>query len=126
MPTLFFPWLEIARKPYTQKVITELLPLLSNTKYINELETKINDVFKVDRSFSQSYTDKQMSVMRGQILNLTQALRDGRSPAELVQMPPVYVKRAKKNQGVFGRIRSATLDQFTQSFQRRKPFFSNY
>lgn len=34
-----------------------------------------------------------MSVMRGQILNLTQALRDGKSPVQLVQMPAVIVER---------------------------------
>ena len=37
-----------------------------------------------------------MSVMRGQILNLTQALKDGRSPLQLVQMPVVIVERYKK------------------------------
>lgn len=34
-----------------------------------------------------------MSVMRGQVLNLTQALRDGKSPVQLVQMPAVIVER---------------------------------
>lgn len=34
-----------------------------------------------------------MSVMRGQILNLTQALKDGKSPVQLVQMPAVIVER---------------------------------
>jgi phosphatidylinositol 4-kinase type 2 len=37
--------------------------------------------------------ERQMSVMRGQILNLTQALKDGRSPVQLVQMPAVIVER---------------------------------
>ena len=37
-----------------------------------------------------------MSVMRGQILNLTQALRDGKSPVQLVQMPAVIVERSVK------------------------------
>ena len=66
-----------------------------------------------------------MSVMRGQILNVTQALRDERSPVELVNMPPVYVKRADKN-NMLGRLRSATIEQFTQTFQRQKPFFSGF
>ena len=34
-----------------------------------------------------------MSVMRGQILNLSQALKDGKSPLQLVQMPSVFVER---------------------------------
>jgi phosphatidylinositol 4-kinase type 2 len=37
--------------------------------------------------------ERQMSVMRGQILNLTQALKDGKSPVQLVQMPAVIVER---------------------------------
>lgn len=34
-----------------------------------------------------------MSVMRGQILNLTQALKDSKSPVQLVQMPAVVVEK---------------------------------
>lgn len=34
-----------------------------------------------------------MAVMRGQILNVSQALKDGRSPVELVQMPSVIIER---------------------------------
>lgn len=52
-----------------------------------------------------------------QILNLTQALKDGKSPLHLVQMPPVIVETARSHQ------RSAS-ESYTQSFQSRKPFFS--
>lgn len=37
--------------------------------------------------------ERQMGVMRGQLLNLSQALKDGKSPVQLVQMPPVIVER---------------------------------
>ena len=37
--------------------------------------------------------DRQMGVMRGQILNLTQALKEGKSPAELVQMDCLSVEK---------------------------------
>lgn len=40
-----------------------------------------------------------MSVMRGQVLNLTQALRDSKSPVQLVQMPAVIVERWEELQG---------------------------
>ena len=52
-----------------------------------------------------------------QILNLTQALKDGKSPLHLVQMPPVIVETARSHQ------RTAS-ESYTQSFQSRKPFFS--
>lgn len=46
-----------------------------------------------DKGFSRKAFEKQMAVMRGQILNLTQALKDQKSPVQLVQMPAVLVER---------------------------------
>ena len=46
-----------------------------------------------DKGFDRSMFEKQMSVLRGQILNLSQALKDGKSPLQLVQMPSVFVER---------------------------------
>ena len=48
---------------------------------------------QTDRGFDRHICERQMSVMRGQILNLSQALRDGKSPVQLVQMPAVIVER---------------------------------
>lgn len=55
----------------------------------------IHGIFKLqmDKGFDRHMFEKQMSVMRGQILNLTQALKDGKSPVQLVQMPAVIVER---------------------------------
>lgn len=50
-------------------------------------------LFNQDKGFDRSLFERQMSVMRGQILNLTQALKDGKSPVQLVQMPAVVVER---------------------------------
>lgn len=50
-----------------------------------------------DKGFDRHLYEKQMSVMRGQILNLTQALKDGKSPVQLVQMPAVIVERLVNN-----------------------------
>ena len=48
---------------------------------------------QTDKGFDRHLFEKQMSVMRGQILNLTQALKDAKSPLQLVQMPVVVVER---------------------------------
>ena len=48
---------------------------------------------QTDKGFDKQMFEKQMSVMRGQILNLSQALKDGKSPLQLVQMPSVFVER---------------------------------
>ena len=49
--------------------------------------------FQTDKGWDKSMFEKQMSVLRGQILNLSQALKDGKSPLQLVQMPSVFVER---------------------------------
>ena len=54
---------------------------------------KLNIIFQTDKGFDKQMFEKQMSVMRGQILNLSQALKDGKSPLQLVQMPSVFVER---------------------------------
>ena len=46
-----------------------------------------------DKGFDRHHFDRQMSVMRGQILNLQQALKDAKSPVQLVQMPAVIVEK---------------------------------
>lgn len=59
--------------------------------------------------------------MRGQILNLTQALKDKKSPQQLIQMPAIIMERSRMSNK--GRLRTMT-ENFTQSFQRKTPFFS--
>lgn len=51
------------------------------------------------------------------ILNLCQALKDGKTPLQLVQMPPVIVETARAPQ-------RANSESYTQSFQSRRPFFT--
>lgn len=55
--------------------------------------SSLSIVFQTDKGFDRHLFEKQMSVMRGQILNLSQALKDAKSPLQLVQMPVVYVER---------------------------------
>ena len=75
-----------------------------------------------DKGFDQTLFERQMSVMRGQILNLCQAMRDGFSPEQLVGMPPVVVEKTAEL-SIGGRLRTMT-DHFTQRFHNRKPFFT--
>lgn len=56
------------------------------------------------------------------MLNLIQALKDGKSPIQLVQMPRVVVERRSGGQG-----RVVTLgNAFTQTFHCKQPFFSSW
>ena len=61
-----------------------------------------------------------LSIFFSQILNLTQALKDKKTPAQLVQMPPVYVQRRRTASDV----RDGRGHSFVQSFHDKIPFFS--
>jgi len=116
-------WLPWAKLPFSTDTRDMVLPLLSDMNFVQELCDEMFNLLKSDKGFDRHMFERQMSVMRGQILNLTQALRDGKSPVQLVQMPAVIVERSKGRVGTTARFRSFS-DTFTQSFQEKSPFFS--
>ena len=70
-----------------------------------------------------SFSGLTMNPVCSQVLNLTQALKDGKSPSQLVKMPPVVVERRHSS----GQGRMATLGSaFTQTFHCKRPFFSSW
>ncbi len=77
----WLPWAKTAFSTVTRDLV---LPLLSDMNFVQELCDDMYNLFQMDRGFDQHIFERQMSVMRGQILNLTQALRDGKSPVQLV------------------------------------------
>ncbi|XP_008104730.1 phosphatidylinositol 4-kinase type 2-alpha [Anolis carolinensis] len=113
----YWAWLPQAKVPFSQEIKDLILPKITDPNFVKDLEEDLYELFKKDPGFDRGQFHKQIAVMRGQILNLTQALKDGKSPLHLVQMPPVIVETARSHQ------RSAS-ESYTQSFQSRKPFFS--
>jgi hypothetical protein len=83
----------------------------------NELCDEIQRLFSQDKNYERRIVERQLSVMRGQILNLAQAMRDGKSPFQLVQMPGVLVERLHTGA-------SPGQKQFKQKFSDRYPLFS--
>lgn len=73
-----------------------------------------------DKGFDRNLFQKQMSVLRGQILNLTQALKEGKTPLQLVNMTSIVLIEQSSHRGAFKVMR----DRFHQNFQQKKPFFS--
>lgn len=114
-------WLTMARNPFSSETRDLVLPQLSDLNFVEELCEDLFELFKMDRGFDRNIFEKQMSVLRGQILNLTQALKDAKSPLQLVQMPAVVIQRSKGRDK--GRSRGVD-DNFTQTFQSKAPFFS--
>ncbi|XP_049646838.1 phosphatidylinositol 4-kinase type 2-alpha [Suncus etruscus] len=113
----YWAWLPQAKIPFSQEIKDLILPKLSDPNFIKDLEEDLYELFKKDPGFDRGQFHKQIAVMRGQILNLTQALKDNKSPLHLVQMPPVIVETARSHQ-------RSNSESYTQSFQSRKPFFS--
>jgi len=83
----------------------------------HELCEAIQFLFSQDKDYDRRLVERQLSVMRGQILNLAQAMRDGKSPFQLVQMPGVVVERLHPSASTEHR-------QFKQKFHNRYPLFS--
>ncbi|XP_062431396.1 phosphatidylinositol 4-kinase type 2-beta [Rhea pennata] len=116
-------WLSQAKVPFSQETRDLVLPRISDMNFVQDLCEDLYELFKTDKGFDKATFENQMSVMRGQILNLTQALKDEKSPLQLVQMPRVVVERSST--GSQGRIVHLS-NTFTQTFHSRKPFFSSW
>uniref|UniRef100_F6WD84 Phosphatidylinositol 4-kinase type 2 n=1 Tax=Ornithorhynchus anatinus TaxID=9258 RepID=F6WD84_ORNAN len=118
-------WLSQAKVPFSEETRDLILPRISDMNFVQDLCEDLYELFKTDKGFDKATFENQMSVMRGQILNLTQALKDGKSPIQLVQMPRVIVERSQS--GSQGRIvQLSNSNAFTQTVHCRKPFFSSW
>jgi phosphatidylinositol 4-kinase type 2 len=116
-------WLPYAKIPFSQEIKDQILPLISDMNFVQDLCDELYTIFKDDKGFDRHMFEHQMGVMRGQMLNLSQALKDGKSPVQLVQMPPVVVERSKGRVGTTAAFRTFS-DTFTQRFQYKGPVFS--
>ncbi|KAM8879292.1 phosphatidylinositol 4-kinase type 2-beta isoform 1-T1 [Spinachia spinachia] len=120
-------WLPQAKVAFSQETRDLVLSRLSDMNFVQDLCEDLYEMFKVqtptDKGFDKTMFERQMSVMRGQVLNLTQALKDGKSPIQLVQMPRVVVERSRSG----GQGRVVTLgNAFTQTFHCKRPFFTTW
>uniref|UniRef100_A0A8C9U0C2 Phosphatidylinositol 4-kinase type 2 n=1 Tax=Scleropages formosus TaxID=113540 RepID=A0A8C9U0C2_SCLFO len=113
----YWAWLPQAKLPFSQEIKDLVLPKISNPKFVKDLEEDLYELFKRDPGFDRGQFHKQVAVLRGQILNLSQALKYRKTPLELVQMPPVLVETARAPQ-------RSNSESYTQSFQSRRPFFT--
>ncbi|XP_052402390.1 phosphatidylinositol 4-kinase type 2-beta-like [Carassius gibelio] len=116
-------WLPQAKVAFSQETRDLVLSRISDMNFVQDLCEDLYEMFKTDKGFDKTMFEKQMSVMRGQILNLTQALKDGKSPIQLVQMPRVVVERSRG--GGQGRVVQLG-NAFTQTFHCKRPFFTSW
>ncbi|CAI4225637.1 unnamed protein product [Auanema sp. JU1783] len=107
-----FGWSSLpqSRIPFSDEIINLLFPLLNNTEFVKELGEDLRNIFKIDRGFDKHLFERQLSVLRGQIFNLREALRQKKSPYQLVAMPPQYmIEVKKKKKSRFHRSRQSSL-----------------
>ncbi|KAG9346945.1 hypothetical protein JZ751_005872 [Albula glossodonta] len=119
----YWAWLPQAKVPFSQETKDLVLPRIADMNFVQDLCEDLYEMFKKDKGFDKGTFEQQMSVMRGQILNLTQALKDGKSPIQLVKMPRVVVERSRG--GSQGRVVQLG-NAFTQTFHCKRPFFSSW
>ncbi|EFO82853.1 hypothetical protein CRE_00275 [Caenorhabditis remanei] len=108
-----FGWalLPQARIPFSDDIVDLLLPKLDDTKWVRELCEDLRRVFKNDKGFDKKIFEKQMSVMRGQIFNLREALMKKKSPYQLIQMPPQLMVEVKQKKKKSRRSRNAEYEE---------------
>ncbi|KAJ1359792.1 hypothetical protein KIN20_018595 [Parelaphostrongylus tenuis] len=92
-----FGWsqLPMAQKPFSEETVNAILPLLDDTNFVRQLGEELKQVFKNDKGFDKKIFERQLSVMRGQIFNLKEALRTRKSPYQLILMPAQYMVEVK-------------------------------
>ena len=113
-------WLPEAEKPFDQAIIDLVLPKISDMNFVENLVDKLWNCFIVDENFDDDVFAKQMAVMRGQILNLVQAMKDGKSPRALVEMTAITVERRQRGDAaISGRQEASYLERVPD----RRPFF---
>jgi phosphatidylinositol 4-kinase type 2 len=96
-----------ARLPFSDETIEKILPLLDDTDFVRELGNDLKRIFESDPGFDKKLFAKQLSVMRGQIFNLREALRTRKCPNQLVLMPSQYmieVKQKKRRRATTNRM----------------------
>eukprot|EP00039_Didymoeca_costata_P019956 m.339528 g.339528 ORF g.339528 m.339528 type:complete len:465 (+) comp18848_c0_seq1:155-1549(+) len=106
-------YLTIAKRKFSEQTKQKLLPFLSDNDKVENLVNEIEAIHKTDPAFKRSVFEKQMSVMRGQIVVLREALRTSKSPMELVAMPSITVHKQKKM-------------SYRQKVVNKLPFFRNW
>ncbi|XP_078455567.1 phosphatidylinositol 4-kinase type 2-alpha-like [Lampetra planeri] len=111
----YWAWLPQAKVQFSQEIRDLVLPKLEDTSFVQDLCHDLFDLCKDDKGFDKHTFDKQMSVMRGQIMNLERALHEGKTPLDLVNMPHIVVESASRS-------RSTSFIQIIRS----KPFFSSW
>lgn len=120
----YWSWLSIANVPFSDRICELVLPKLGESHFIEKMIDDLQLLFKVNSHYKRSTFERQMGVMRGQITNLCAALRQKKSPAQLVEMAPMTLELISNSESFCpstDRLHSTSSDNST-----RKQHIFNY
>ena len=88
-----FGWASLPQTqiPFSDAFAEELIPRLQAQRGWDELAFALSDVFELDPGFDDQSFESQLAVMRGQALNVLNALIARTSPAQLIDLPCLLV-----------------------------------
>ncbi|KAI0988898.1 hypothetical protein GJ496_002647 [Pomphorhynchus laevis] len=121
----YWAWLPQAKCPFLDSISEKMIPLLSDMNFVQSLCDDLYNLFRIYQNFDAEIFEKQMSVVRGQILNLVQAMKDKKSPLQLVQLPVIIVEHGiARSDGPQEARLLQTKDVFQQRIGTKQPLFS--
>ncbi|XP_063714125.1 phosphatidylinositol 4-kinase type 2-alpha-like [Symsagittifera roscoffensis] len=119
-------WLQpYAEIPFSKQTIANFLPLLRDLSNVENLVSELEALFSIDKNFNKTMFEKQMSIVRGQIMNLCEALSKKLSPSELVELPlRVVEKQSTARDGNQITTEKDEDSEFRETYQEKRPFFT--
>ncbi|CAD5221805.1 unnamed protein product [Bursaphelenchus xylophilus] len=107
-----------ATQPFADEVKQKILPLLEDVQKVKELCDILRAEFMKDKRYRKKKTiEAQLSVFRGQLLNLFDALKNNKTPAELELSRPVYLKEiGRKKRRVTAQTSRSSVSSVEDTF----------
>lgn len=90
-----YSWLslELAKQPFSDQTCAEFIPILSDPLSWDSIIESLRQLFQADPfEYDERAFNKQMSILRGQLHNLLEAMIKRESPAALAQKTPILIE----------------------------------
>ena len=117
-------WLQpYAETPFSEETIQTFLPMIRDLNNVESLIAELELLFSIDKGFSKTLFEKQMSILRGQIMNLCEALSKRMSPSDLVELPLRIVEKQTVCQDSHN-VAERDGSEFRETYQEKRPFFT--
>jgi hypothetical protein len=120
--------LPLSNIPFSEESKSLILPYLTSQTWWHETYTGLHLLFSIDDDFSESLFTKQLSVIRGQSLNLIEILNRCESPSSLVKRTLItVVEETESGLGLFKKRGKASYEKVRRRIRawKRSPIFTS-